>query len=103
MPYTIEARCLDITGVAGHGFWVLHDGRGKALAELHGLATDRRSGEAVPIGTDEDRHALRVWHYAHDQAAAARTGSPVSRTSYIADVQRHRTGLVGQKLGNLPP
>lgn len=53
MPHTIESRSLDIMAVASHDFWVLRDGRGKALAELHGLATDRRSGQAVPIGTDE--------------------------------------------------
>lgn len=63
MPYTIEARSLDIAGVASHDFWVLRDERGTALAELNGLATDRRTGEAVPIGTDEARHSLRIWHF----------------------------------------
>lgn len=34
MPkYTIEARSLNVVGVAGHDFWVLRDEQGKALAE----------------------------------------------------------------------
>lgn len=97
MPYTIEARSLDIAGVASHDFWVLRDERGTALAELHGLATDRRSGEAVPIGTDEKRHSLRVWHFAHDPAVAALSGDTASRTSYIKEGQQHRDVLVGPK------
>lgn len=59
MPkYTIEARSLNVLGVAGHDFWVLRDEQGKALAELHGLATDRQTGEALTIGTDEARHSF---------------------------------------------
>lgn len=97
MPYTIEARSLDIAGVASHDFWVLRDERGTALAELHGLATDRRTGEAVPIGTDETRHSLRVWHFAHDADVAARSGDAVARTSYIQAAQSHRTVLIADK------
>lgn len=97
MPYAIEARSLDIAGVASHDFWVLRDERGTALAELHGLATDRRTGEAVPIGTDESRHSLRIWHYAHNAEVAARSGDDVARTSYIRDDQLHRTVLIGPK------
>lgn len=41
MPYTIEARSLDIADVASHEVWVLRDDRGKALAALHGAAADR--------------------------------------------------------------
>jgi hypothetical protein len=95
MPYSIEARSLEIFGVASHDFWVLRDERGKAVAELHGLATDRRTGEAIPIGTDESRHSLRAWHFAHDEGIAARTGNPVSRMSYVQEGQRYRTVLSG--------
>ena len=46
--YSIEARSLGVAGIAGHNYWVLRDHHGKALAELHGLATDRDSGTAIP-------------------------------------------------------
>ncbi len=95
MPnYTIEARSLNIAeGVAGHDFWVLRDERGTAIAELHGLATDRQTGQAIPVGTDEDRHSLRVWHYAHDAGYAKSIGASVDRTTYIQDGQPARTVL----------
>lgn len=65
--YGIEARSLPLLrGLACHDFWVLRGPDGHALAELHGLATDRISGRAVPIGTDARRHALRVWHVLQD-------------------------------------
>ena len=71
MPkYTIEARSLNVLGVAGHDFWVLRDEQGKALAELHGLATDRQTGEALTIGTDEARHSLRAWNLTLDGACS---------------------------------
>jgi hypothetical protein len=98
MPnYSIEARSLDIAGVASHDFLVLRDEQGNAVAELHGLATDRESGKVVPIGTDEDRYSLRVWHYPHDDAYASSLDVPASRTTYIRDGQDSVTVLTADK------
>ena len=98
MPnYTIEARSLDIGGVASHDFWVLRDGNGKALSELHGLATDRKTNTPSPIGTDEERYSLRVWHLPRDPDFARTAGEPVAKFSYIAAEQSHRTIFSGPK------
>lgn len=95
--YSIEARSLSVAGVGSHDFWVLRDPQGKALAELHGLATDRETQRAVPIGTDEKKHSLRVWHFAHDKEFAAEHGIRPTAESYIQDGQQHRTALTGSK------
>ena len=98
MPdYSIEARSLDIVGVASHDFLVLRDERGRAIAELHGLATDRETGKVEPIGTDENKHSLRIWHYAHDREYAESLGENPSRTTYIADGQDKATLLKADK------
>jgi len=53
--YSIEARSYDIGGIASHNFWVLRDGGGAVVAELHGLATDRITNRFKPIGIFNDR------------------------------------------------
>ncbi len=96
--YSIEARSLSIVGgTASHDFWVLRDENGQALAELHGLATDRRTGQAVPIGTDEQRHSLRVWHFVHDADYARQQGVGTTRHSYIQNGQQHLTVLTADR------
>lgn len=98
MPnYSIEARSLGVAGVASHNFWVLRDERGRAVAELHGLATDRETGQPVPIGTDADRYSLRQWHYPHDEAYARSLGASVDRWSYIQDGQSHQAVLIADQ------
>lgn len=98
MPtYSIEARSLSVLGIAGHAFWVLRDEQGEALAELHGLATDRRTGTPIPIGTDARRHALRAWHYPHDADYACSVGAEVDGTSYIRPNQPSRIVATGDK------
>nr|WP_279362897.1 hypothetical protein [Xanthomonas sacchari] len=98
MPnYAIEARSLGVIGIAGHAFWVLRDEHGKAVAELHGLATDRQTGQAIPIGTDATRHSLRAWHYPHDPAYARSISEKVDSTTYIRDDQPSRTVATGDK------
>lgn len=96
--YSIEARSLSIVGgVASHNFWVLRDDQGRAIAELHGLATDRQSGQAVPIGTDRERHSLRGWHFIHDERYARDFGSPVANGSYIQEGQTAIRVLSGSR------
>jgi hypothetical protein len=95
--YSIEARSLSVAGVGGHSFWVLRDEAGRAIAELHGLATDRETGRPVPIGTDDDKYSLRVWHYPHDRDYAASVGARATSTSYIREGQPTRTVLVAGK------
>lgn len=97
MPlYSIEARSLGVAGIAGHNFWVLRDEHGAALAELHGLATDRTTGRSVPIGTDPQTHSLRVWELAHDAEYAARRGIKATRETYIGEGQPSRVVLQAQ-------
>lgn len=97
MPlYSIEARSLGIAGIAGHNFWVLRDEHGTALAELHGLATDRTTGRSVPVGTDPQTHSLRVWELAHDAEYAAHHGIKATRETYIGEGQPSRVVLQAQ-------
>ncbi len=67
------------------------------MAELHGLATDRETGKAIPIGTDEQKHSLRVWHFAHDPEYAADLGVRSTKATYIQDGQDHVTVLKADK------
>ena len=46
--YSIEARAYNIIGLAAHDFWVLRDGEGHVVGQLHGLATNRKN-EIKPI------------------------------------------------------
>lgn len=95
--YSIEARSLRVVGVASHNYWVLRAPDGTAMAELHGLATDRGTGRAVPIGTDERRHSLRIWHLAHDRELAAESGDTPTRESYIRQGQQFHTVITGNR------
>jgi hypothetical protein len=98
MPqYSIEARSLDLPGPYSHNFWVLRDQDGKALAELHGLATDRETGKTVPIGTDEQLHSLRVRHFPLDADYAQSLGAKQSMGGYIAEGQDRKTVLTADK------
>ena len=98
MPqYTIEARSLPVVGLASHNFWVLRDENNVAIAELHGLATDRITGRPVPIGTDPDRFSLRIWHYPHDPDYAASLGVPADAASYIGNSDPVSTVLAGDR------
>lgn len=98
MPnYSIEARSLSVAGVASHNFWVLRDEDGRAVAELHGLATDRATGLPVPIGTDAERFSLRQWHFPHDESYARGIGAAVDRRTYIQDGQPSQTVLIADK------
>ncbi len=95
--YSIEARSFDILGVASHNFLVLRDEKGKAIAELHGLATDRETKKQMPIGYDEDKHSLRVWHFALDPEYAERMGVRPSKSGLLLDGQDHVTVLKADK------
>jgi hypothetical protein len=54
-PYSIEARSYAIGSMASHNFWVLRDDTGGVVAQLHGLATDRKTNQVKPIGIFHDR------------------------------------------------
>ena len=54
-PFSIEARSYDLLSIASHNFWVLRDGSGEAIAQLHGLATDRKTNTFKPLGYFNDR------------------------------------------------
>ncbi len=53
--YSIEARSYGLGGIVSHNFWVLRDGQGRVISQLHGLATDRRNNQFKPIGYFKDR------------------------------------------------
>jgi hypothetical protein len=95
--YTIEARSLGVVGVASHDFWVLRDPQGKALAELHGLATERETNTPKAIGTDEDKFSLRIWQLYADKDFADERGGSLSRFTYMSDDQQHMTVLSAGK------
>ena len=77
--YVIEARTFRI-GFACHNFWVLrHAEPGATIAELHGLATSRVTGQIVPIGTTSE-HALRAHVFAHAADYATSLGLQVKAT-----------------------
>ena len=98
MPnYTIEARSLGVVGVASHDFWVLRDENGKALDELHGLATDRKTNIPQPIGTDEEKHSLRIWNFPHDPGYANSIDAKATGLTYIKNDQTHMTVLDAPK------
>lgn len=98
--YSIEARSFDIpwtSGRASHDFLVLRDEKGRAIAELHGLATDRETGKAIPVGDDESKHSLRVWHFARDAEYADHMGVRPSKSGLLQDGQDHVTVLKADK------
>lgn len=96
--YSIEARSLSlIGGVASHNFWVLRDEKGNAVAELHGLATDRKTGKSIPIGSDANQHSLRGWQFIHDPEYARNFGSRATSASYIKEGQDSQTVITGDK------
>ena len=60
--FTIEAYSLPlIGGTASHNFWVLRDSDGNVAAELHGLATNRETGQPEAIGSSEKAYSLSIW------------------------------------------
>lgn len=96
--YSIEARSLSIVGgAASHNFWVLRDQNGNAVAELHGLATDRQSGQTLPIGTNAHQHSLRGHQFIHDAEYARNFGARQTNATYISEGQASHTVITGDK------
>ncbi|MGL6291367.1 MAG: XVIPCD domain-containing protein [Silanimonas sp.] len=99
--WRIEARALPVVGIAAHDFWVLRDPSGKAVAELHGLATERATGLDRPIGTDSDAYSLRAWHFVRPEPpeglAAAVDGPRGPQYTYIGRDQPHVTVASGSR------
>jgi hypothetical protein len=58
--YRIEFREYPIMWVACHTFWTLYEDDW-LIGELHGLATDRETGQSQPVGTSRD--VLHAWPY----------------------------------------
>ena len=58
--YRIEFREYPIMWVACHTFWAPYEDDW-LIGELHGLATDRETGESQAVGTARD--VLRAWPY----------------------------------------
>lgn len=86
--YVIEARVYRI-GFACHNFWVLRrEAPEAAIAELHGLATNRPTGRIVPIGTRAE-DGLRVYVFAHDPDYATSLGLPAATTRMYARSDAH--------------
>lgn len=56
--FQIELREYPILWAAAHTYWALYED-GMLIGELHGLATDRRTGESKAVGTRRDQ--LRTW------------------------------------------
>ena len=95
--YTIEARSYDIPVLpASHNFWVLRNAdTGKEIAELNGLATNRITGEVVPIGTNDKLFSLQVKHYIHDPQYAQQLSVPLARRTLILPDQTSQIVFTG--------
>ena len=96
--YRIEARSLDILGgTSGHSYWVLRGSDGHVLAELHGLATNRKTGEFEPIGYDEKTYSLRAWHFPHTSDLASRSQTTKNSDSFYVEGQQSKFVAEGSK------
>lgn len=61
----------------GHSFWCLRDiDTGAYLAELHGFAVDRHTGEIIPVGSNQ--HQLKGFHLIRDETFAQECHAEVS-------------------------
>lgn len=59
--FHIEARSFGILGFASHDYWALVDANGDTIEELHGFATNPKTGEFVSLGSFGDE----LWFYDH--------------------------------------
>lgn len=93
--YSIEARSFNLVGVGSHNYWVLRNGVGDDIAELHGLATDRETGRWLPIGVIDD--SLRAWSFATASSATEiGINKPIySSSGYINPGQKSEVVFVG--------
>ncbi len=81
--YRIEAALYRINvpffGQFGHDFWVLKNGEGREVAQLHGFATDHRTGAKLPIGTHPE-NLLKVFHETMNRDFATKYGLSFNAT-----------------------
>ncbi|KTD36069.1 hypothetical protein Lnau_1053 [Legionella nautarum] len=72
-----------------HNFWVLREVKtNKVIAQLHGLATSRTSGQIVPIGYRSD-HSLRAHCLVYDPQFAKQYGLQVD--SFALTIHAYHT------------
>lgn len=69
--YAIEAALfrlpLPLLPKFGHNFWILKEyDTNKEVAQLHGLATSRITGNILPMGFTKN-HCLKAYHFNYDQ------------------------------------
>ncbi|NOT11612.1 MAG: hypothetical protein HOP23_07270 [Methylococcaceae bacterium] len=88
--YSIEARAYNILGWAAHDFWVLRDGQGNVVGQLHGLATNRKN-EIKPMG--RIGYQLKFYHFG---SRAILFGlNPNSSLNYVKADQRYQLVFTG--------
>lgn len=95
--YAIEAALfeipLPICNRFSHNFWILRDvDTDKVIAELHGLATSRRTGKILPIGFSK-HHCLLAYHFVHDQSISV---GPASPKKFTLPIYRSQIIAVGK-------
>lgn len=61
-------------GIAGHNYLVLRSDEGKVIFTLHGLPTDKNTGEWKYVGRDK-QDVLKVWEFGEGDDNEMRTGS----------------------------
>ncbi|HHT0593350.1 TPA: hypothetical protein ACTXXA_002263 [Legionella anisa] len=72
-----------------HDFWILREiGSNAVIAQLHGLATSRKSGNIVPIGYNKD-HSLKAYCIAYDTEFANQYG--LQQGTFALPIHVHRT------------
>ena len=83
--YSIEARSYDLINIASHNFWVMRNADGEAIAQLHGLATDRKTNRFKPIGFFSDRLGFYEFKTAENDP------------TFISKTQQFNTVFQGEK------
>ncbi|KTC93113.1 MULTISPECIES: hypothetical protein [Legionella] len=90
--YCIQAAMFKLPLFFGrftHDFWVLREIKtNKMIAQLHGLATSRKSGQVVPIGYRSD-HSLRAHCIVYDPQFAYQYRLPVG--TYALPIHAYHT------------
>ncbi len=72
-----------------HDFWILREiESNNVIAQLHGLATSRKSGNIVPIGYNKD-HSLKAYCIAYDTEFANQYG--LQQGTFALPIHVHRT------------
>ena len=93
-PYSIEARSYDLLTIASHNFWVLRNSEDEVVAQLHGLATDRKKKCFKPIGFFSDQLGFYEFKAIEMILALFQIHSNLSRFIKVIKMMCWRAGIM---------